>query len=196
MSQVLEAIVPAAEILAVLLAFGYVLLAARQSIWCWPMDILSALLFMPVFYTSDLFMLCLLQSYYVAIGIYGWMHWHNSSAGETTAVRRWQFTPHLLAVATGLATTLILLWLQWADVARWHLMAVGDALVSAFSIVAMWMMSRKILHAWVYWMLINLVSIGLFSLSELWPTAGLYVIYLGMSWYGHQQWSQHSDMTN
>ncbi len=71
-----------AEIIGVVLAIGYLLLAVRQIIWCWLAWILSSLLYLYVMFNACLYMEAALQIFYVAMGLYGWMQWRKGGTED------------------------------------------------------------------------------------------------------------------
>lgn len=65
-----------------------------------------------------------------------------------------------------------------------------DSFITSLSIVATWMLARKIYEHWYLWIVVNSVSSGLFLIKGLYPTVGLYLIYLVMSFAGLREWKR------
>jgi nicotinamide mononucleotide transporter len=65
-----------------------------------------------------------------------------------------------------------------------------DSFITSLSIVATWMLARKIYEHWFLWIVVNSVSSGLFMIKGLYPTVGLYLIYLVMSFAGLREWKR------
>jgi nicotinamide mononucleotide transporter len=67
---------------------------------------------------------------------------------------------------------------------------IPDALATAMSIVATWMLARKILEHWLVWIFVDTFSIGLFWYKDLMPTVFLFVIYGTMAIVGYTEWKK------
>ena len=81
--------------------------------------------------------------------------------------------------------------LGWGSLMRAYTDAsypIWDASVAAFSVAAQLLMSRRYVENWILWILVDLLSIGLYAAKELWLTAGLYTIFLALAVYGFVQW--------
>ena len=130
-----------------------------------------------------------LQFYYVAISIYGWWHWlHGSGPGHFLAVTRttqamWL---KLLAVSILLFAIIAFVLARFTDspVPFW------DALTTALSIVATWMLAQKKIEHWLLWVVVDILSIGLFIVKELYPTTVLFVVYSVLAVYGYLAWKK------
>jgi len=176
------------EIWSVTTGIIYIALAARENIWCWLFGIISSLLSIYLFFLSKLYAESMLYFYYVIAGIYGWVAWSNSNKkGETLKISIWPWVNHLLVVPLGVALSFLLAWfLQNYTDAELPLI---DAHTTVFSFIATYMTARKILSNWIYWIIIDFVSIGLYVNRELYLYSGLMVIYTGMAVYAFFNWN-------
>lgn len=175
------------EVLAVVLAIAYLVLAIRQNIWCWAAAAVSTLLYLWIMYASRLYMESALQIFYLAMAVYGWRQWrHGGADGGELPVTTWPLRHHLVAVAS----VLLLVWIsgdllaRYSDAALPHL----DSFTTWGAIVATFMVARKILENWLYWFVIDAVSIGLYLSRDLYFTAGLFTAYLVMIVIGYRSW--------
>ncbi|SVB27001.1 uncharacterized protein METZ01_LOCUS179855, partial [marine metagenome] len=165
-----------AEIIGVMFAIGYLLLAVRQIIWCWLAWILSSLLYLYVMFNAGLYMEAALQIFYVAMGLYGWMQWSKGGTEEHLVVRRWGLGNHLFAVSVILILTL----LSGEVLSNYTTAAMPfmDALTTWGAIVTTYMVAKKLIENWIYWFVIDSISIYLFMSRELYFTAVLFFVYL------------------
>lgn len=176
------------ELLAVLLSITYLLLAVRQNRWCWAAALASTSIFSVLFWHVQLPMQAVLNAYYMAMAVYGWWHWTHGAAGDgPLAVTRLNPLPHLLLLAATLAVALPIgaLLDSNSDAARPYL----DSLISIAAVVATFMVARKALENWAWWMVINSLAVWLFIDRGLLPTAGLHLAYLVISVFGWRRWT-------
>ncbi len=170
------------------LAICYLLLAVRQIIWCWLAWILSSCLYLYVMFNAGLYMEAALQIFYVAMGFYGWMQWSKGGTEDHLVVRRWGFGSHLFAVAVILILTL----LSGEVLSNYTAAAMPfmDALTTWGAIVTTYMVAKKLIENWIYWFVIDSISIYLFISRELYFTAGLFFVYLFIIIFGYRSWKQ------
>lgn len=176
------------EEISVVFAVAYLVLAIRQSLWCWPAALISVALAAVVVLDAKLYMDVALQVFYVAMAIYGWQQWRRGGErGEGVRVHRWPPARHALTVG------LILL----ASIAFWFLLrGTGaaypflDSVTAIASVVTTFMVARKIIENWIYWFVIDAVLIYLYFARDLYWFAGLYAAYLVMVVIGYRAWRQ------
>ena len=176
------------EILAAILAIIYLLLALKQDIRCWIAWIISSLMYLFVMLYAGLLMESALQIFYVGMGIYGWMQWDIRSAQDKLSIRRWNKKQHFYAIGSLLCIVVIsgyLLSLNSNAVAPYI-----DSFTTWGAILATFMVAKKVLENWIYWFVIDFVSVFLFLSRELYPTAVLFVIYLVIIVFGYRAWVQ------
>jgi nicotinamide mononucleotide transporter len=182
------AAIPPAEWAAVVLALAYLLLAVRQNAWCWACAIASSAIFLALFVQAGLVMQVALQVFYIGMGVYGWFAWRRGGAsGAELPVSRWKVRRHALAVTGLCAATLANGWLV-ARTQGESLVPYVDAFVAWVSVLATWLVARKVLENWLYWIVIDLVAAGLYYSQGLRATTVLFVIYSVMAARGYLQW--------
>lgn len=169
------------------LATVYLLLAIRESRWCWPAGLASTAIYLTLFFTERLYMESLLQVFYIGLSVYGWLHWARPA--RSLPVVRWASSRHVTAIGAIALLTLAsgALLTTWTSAALPWL----DALVSWGSVVATWMTARKVIENWIYWFVIDAISIGIYIDRGLWLTAGLCGIYLVLVVVGYRAWRRH-----
>jgi len=169
-------------------AFGIVsvYLSTRQNIWSWPTAIINVALYSIVFYNGRLYGQMGLQAIYLVLSIYGWYQWLHGGA-EKTELRVSRASPRLLAL---LAATNLVAWVVLAAVLRRTDAALPwlDALLTTTSLVAQWMMTRKILQNWILWIAVDIVYVPMFISQRLFATALLYAAFLVLAVMGFVEW--------
>lgn len=174
------------EVLAVTLSVLYVILAARQNIWCWPCAFVSTAIFAYLFWEVSLVFQILLNFYYIAMAVVGYFSWKVKKDKPNLNVTRINLRNHLLIITFGAAATLLLTHVgnHWFSGDLVWL----DAATAVFSVLATIMTARKKIDNWVYWFIINPASAYLMFQSGLYLTCLLMFVYTAMSVYGFLNW--------
>jgi nicotinamide mononucleotide transporter len=177
------------EIAAVLLGLACVGLTVREHIACWPTGLAMVTLYIFIFYRAKLYSDMLLQVVYIFLQIYGWYAWlHGGPASSRLPVStlpaghgvRWLAVCVLGTLALGGAMK------HYTDAALPYI----DAFATTASLVAQWLMGRKVLQSWLVWIVVDVVSIGMYAAKALYPTAGLYVLFLALATLGFFTWKR------
>ncbi len=188
---------PLWEWLAVFLSLAYVVLAAKASKWCWPAAFISTLLYTIIFYDVALFMDSFLNVYYMVMAIYGWYCWQNKQLSVTRntidaqssfTLQSWHWLTHI-KVSALLAIIALVIGFFMANYTR-AAFPYLDSLTTIFAIFATYLIAEKVLENWLYWLVIDAISIYLYLAKNLQPTAFLFTIYLIIAAYGYWSWRQ------
>ncbi|MBT8041259.1 MAG: nicotinamide mononucleotide transporter [Xanthomonadales bacterium] len=177
------------ELAAVALAVLYLLLAIRQNIWCWAAAAVSTTLYLFIMYAARLYAEAALQIFYLAMAVYGWYQWRRGGANHHgVEVSTWPMRKHVVAVLVVFTLVLVSggLLQRFSDAA----LPFADAFTTWGAVVATWMVARKILENWVYWFVIDAVSVYLYVSRELYFTSVLFVAYLVMIVFGYRSWKR------
>ena len=179
------------EIFGVLTALLYIWLEIRQKPAMWVVGFISSLVFVFVYFQAKIYGYTALNVYYVAVSVYGWYCWRfaRQSDSETAGLPVSRIRMSLALVLTVISAVLFIgigYTLYYTDSPFPFL----DALGTSLSIVATWMLARKILEHWLLWIFINFFSAALCFYRGLYPTAGLFVVYGVMSVVGWRKWRQ------
>ncbi|WP_162303510.1 nicotinamide riboside transporter PnuC [Hymenobacter sediminis] len=175
------------EWVAVLTGFACVWLAARESLWNFPVAIFSCALFVVVYYQAKLYSDCGLQGAFILLSVYGWYEWlhggKNRAELPVSRVRPWEWMACLLFIA---AFTLGFgYYLQnHTDAALPH----WDSLTTAISLAAQYLLMRKRLENWWLWIAVDIMYVPILWYKQLYPTSALYALYLGLALYGFLEW--------
>ncbi len=175
------------ETTAVLLAIAYLLLAIRQNIWCWMCAGLSTAIYVVLFAEAHLYMEAVLNGFYFAMAIYGWYKWTSGTTGAAGfPVVVWSPRLHvmvlvlivLLSGVTGFALS------RWTNAAFPYM----DSLTTYSAIWATYLVARKVLENWWYWLVIDLASIFIYWSRDLQLTALLFILYVVLIPVGYLSW--------
>ena len=175
------------EWIAALAGAVSVYLSARENIWSWPTAIVNVGLYIIVFRRTGLYSDMGLQVVYLVLSIYGWYQWLYGGTNRTeltvsrAAAREW-------LIATPIALVF------WIALARYAATLPGvalpslDAGLTTVSLVAQWMMTRKIVENWVLWIVADIVYVPMYVYKGLPVTAALYAVFLVLAVIGLRSW--------
>jgi nicotinamide mononucleotide transporter len=175
------------ELIAAVTGAISVWLSVRQNIWSWPTAIVNVVLYAMVFWDAKLYADMGLQVIYAVLSIYGWYQWLYGGAGRTE-LRVTRTPPRLAAVLALIAaagSALLGTGLRHATDAALPFM---DSFLSSTSLVAQWMMTRKLLENWLVWIAVDVLYVGMFLFKGLYLTAGLYAVFLVLAVRGYLDW--------
>ncbi len=188
------------EYFGVLTGLLYLFLEIRQHRAMWVVGFLTSLVYVFVFFFSKIYAYMGLNIYYVAISIYGFWQWTRKSGtgtsgtGEAAATQEAilyrNMTPRLFA---GISFAILALFALLYYVLHHFTdspIPVGDAFTTAVGIVATWMLARRIIEHWIFWIIVNCVSVYLYYLRGLYPTMFLYICYAVLAAIGLYTWKK------
>ena len=178
------------EIAAVVLGLAMVGCNIQEVHWGWPLAAGSSVLYFLLFWRSRLYGDAGLQVFFAVVAMWGWYQWLRgvSADGSRLKVTRLS-TRGLIATVMASAvlwpvTALFLTKFTDTDVPWW------DGFPTAVSVVGQFLLGRKYLENWLVWILVNVVSVGLFAYKGLWLTVGLYVVFIVLSIVGWREWKR------
>ena len=179
----------AAEAIAVFFAVCYLLLAIRQNIWCWFCAAVSTAIYVWLFLSAKLYMESLLNCFYFGMAIYGWYVWNAGDAdGRVLPVRMFTLRIHLIAMSIIILLVAVVgTWLSLNTDAAYPFI---DSATTFAAIWATFLVARKVLENWWYWLAIDLISIYIFWSRGLELTALLFFLYVLMIPFGLIKWSR------
>jgi nicotinamide mononucleotide transporter len=174
------------EAVSTFFAAAYVVLATRQSIWCWPSGLIAVVLMFIVLLESRLYPSALLQIYFFAMSIYGWYEWQRGGEQHQGVRVHWLPVSRHLLLAAAMVSCAIVSGAFWSGTEAVN--PYLDSLAMVGSIVATFMVARKIIENWIYWLVTDSVYIYLYLSNELLWYAGLSVFYMIMASIGLRAW--------
>ncbi|MDM8518253.1 nicotinamide riboside transporter PnuC [Desulfobacterales bacterium HSG16] len=177
------------EICATIFGLACVWLTIKQNIWCWPTGIVMVSLYIYIFFNARLYSDMGLQVIYEFMQIYGWYNWLYGGKDKTVlSICRMKFPGAVFWAITGivaiLATGFCMDRFTNAD------FAYPDAATTVMSLIAQWLMAKKILGSWLIWIAVDVLSIGIYSVKGLYLTAGLYSVFLCLAIMGYLGWKK------
>lgn len=175
------------ETVAVFLGIAYLLLAIRENSLCWYCAFFYTAIYVWIFGDVSLYMESALNVYYMAMAVYGWYQWQRGGQQQTgLQISRWSLVNHIFALGIILTATVISGYLLAGNTdARLPYL---DSFTTWASVVTTVMVARKIIENWLYWMVIDAVSIYLYLDRGLYQTAGLFVLYIVLAVAGYLVW--------
>jgi nicotinamide mononucleotide transporter len=164
-----------------------VYLSVKQKIWSWPTALVNVALYFVVFREQKLYADMGLQVIYFVLSLYGWYEWLYGGENRTELkVSRAdpQMAITLTAIAVVGVAVLGTLFARFTDASLPYV----DSATATTSLVAQWMMTRKVLENWAVWIAVDVVYIGMFIYKHLYLTSGLYAGFLVLAVMGQVQW--------
>jgi len=180
---------PAWESIAALLGVAYIILAAKESKWCWPFAFANTLIYTALFWEGQLPMQALLNLYYMGMAIYGYILWRKHVDNESDIlITSWSYSKQILFLLVGTILSLVTAYfLEKTAISQSPYL---DASVTIFSIMNTWLLARKILQNWMYWIIIDSAAIMLYIQTEYYATAALFVLYTILAFVGAINWQK------
>jgi len=180
------------EVTGAILGIGYVFLSVKQNILTWLLGFLTSAFYIVVFLKSGFYADMGLQIYYVWISVYGWIIWSgnknscDSKSDYPVSKTRKKQVVVLSVVSFFLWLSIGILLSKYTD----SVVPIGDSFTTAMGIVATWMLARKMIEHWIIWVIVDLVSAGLYLWKGLYPTVALYIIYTFAAIWGYIEWKK------
>lgn len=176
------------EVGAVVLAIAYLLLAIRQNIWCWPCAAVSTAIYVLLFIEARLYMEALLNVFYFGMAVYGLWVWRGGAQHRQPPVTVWPLQWHAAAIGTIVVASLSsgFLLATYTDAAFPYV----DSMTTFAAIWATFLVARKVLENWWYWLLIDVVSVFIYWNRGLELTSMLFAVYVVMIPFGLVTWSR------
>jgi nicotinamide mononucleotide transporter len=177
------------ELVAVLFGIVSVFLSVRERIWSWPTALVNVALYFALFFRTGLYSDMGLQAVYFGLSLYRWYEWLYGGAGRTaltvsrTPRRLWGI---LIAIGVVFWALLGKLTSGLPGVALPYV----DAATATTSLVAQYMMTRKLLENWMLWIVLDIAYVGMFIFKGLYLTAANYAVYLALAVLGHIAWKR------
>lgn len=180
-------------------------LISKRRMLTWPIGIVSVLLYMVLFYQIRLYSDTIEQVYYLGASIYGWAIWNKSPKDDgqiTDVVYSNKQTAIFWIIITGVVTILVSIFMSKIHLVFPVLFPVAasypflDALTTIMSFTAMWLMAKKKIESWIYWIIVDVIGIWLYFVKYVKFISLLYVILLVMAVNALLSWHKAQDHSN
>jgi nicotinamide mononucleotide transporter len=174
---------------AVLFAVLYLVFAIRQNILCWVCAGISTAIYVYLFLNARLYMESVLNVFYFAMAVYGWSVWyHGRTDDHELPVSVWSAVVHAYAIAAIISASLISGYLlsEYTDAAFPYI----DSMTTWAAVWATFLVARKVLENWWYWLVIDTASIFIYWSRDLQLTSVLFAIYVIMIPFGLISWTR------
>ena len=174
------------EKLAVIFSVTYVVLAAKGNIWCWFFAAASVSIYIYLCYEAKLFAETILQIFYLLMAFLGYFSWSNSN--RKFIVKQLSISHHILIILSGAVITFLIgFYLATYTEAK---MPIIDSFTTCFSIIATFLVIRKVLENWLYWIIIDIVSVYIYFSRDLHLTSILFLTYTCVAIVGYINWKK------
>ncbi|VUD51825.1 hypothetical protein TDB9533_01506 [Thalassocella blandensis] len=173
---------------AMLLGLAYLGFIMRENLLAWPCALLSTAIYIWVFWDVSLVMESVLNFYYALMAVYGFWRWSQEphASHSDVPITVWNYRQHLTAISAVLVLTLCSgYYLQNNSQAAWPYL---DSFTTWAAVLTTYMVTQKVFENWIYWFVIDSVSLGLYIERGLYPTALLMLIYLVIIVFGFLKW--------
>jgi nicotinamide mononucleotide transporter PnuC len=182
------------EIVGAALAFVFLLLEIEGNWLMWIVSLLSSAFYVYIFYDSSLYAVMGMNIYYLLMAVYGLYCWKFTSKKEDHVpfrhIEKQQLIP-LSVISIGLISLSYLLLIHIPD----SPLPLPESVVFALSIAATWMAAKKYVECWWLWIIVNILSIGVYYYQHLYATAVLFIIYALFSIVGLREWTKMAKET-
>jgi nicotinamide mononucleotide transporter len=159
---------------------------------CWPAALISGALFLVLFYDARLYMEAALQIFYIAMAVYGWHQWRLGGTEHTgVTITLWSARAHVVTIV---AVILLSAAFGAALAARTDAaLPYADSFTTIGALVATYMVTKKVLENWIYWFVLDTVSVFVYVARELYLSALLFLLYLVLIVIGYRRWRRDFD---
>ena len=179
------------EILAVFLSVSYILLAIKQNLWSWVAAFFSTLIYSILFFDASLLMDSALNIFYLVMAVYGWYSWkygNIKAQNEQLKITTYGITNNFKIIGILILISIVLGYIMAnytsAD------FAYLDTFTTVFAVFATYMLAKKVLENWIYWVVIDTASIYIYIQKGFYLTAVLFAIYTVLACVAYIQWKK------
>jgi nicotinamide mononucleotide transporter len=187
------------EYIAVSAGIASVWFSRKENIWVYPIGLISTIIYVYLSFKYHLIGEASVNIYYSILSIYGWVLWakkdqqnqhilHISFSTKKEWLQQLSFAAILYALI--LLALIFLKKYFYSGVIPW-----GDAFASATAYTGMWLMAKKKVESWYWWIATNISSIPLYFVKGLAFTSVFYFVLLVMAFWGLAEWKRRATKT-
>jgi nicotinamide mononucleotide transporter len=174
------------ENVAAIITLVGIWLTTRRTLICWPIVLVSDVLYLIVFHNENLKSDTYLQVFFIAFTLYSWWNWARGARLEgEVRVAQMRRRDWLLGLLVGALGSLVVgWWMAKIGAALPHL----DAALAVFSLVASWWEARRHTANWWLWIAVDIAYVGEYLYKGMWSTAALYAGFVALAVLGLRNW--------
>ena len=179
------------ELFAVTMNILSVIYAKRNSILVYPTGLIGTGIFVYILYNFSLLGDMIINFYFVLMSIYGWYYWAQKKDGQTlNNVSRTSIKEYYFILILGI-TSLLSIYLVYNFYDKWDSWtAYVDTITTAIFFVAMYLMARRKVESWIFWIIGDLITIPLYFYKGLTISSIQYLIFLILAILGYISWKK------
>lgn len=174
------------EYIAVFLSLAYLQLAIKESSWCWPAAFISTFIYTVMYWNGALLMESALNFYYMIMAVVGWRMWQKTAEQSVVPIVSWSLQRHVKIIIVTASIAILLGYLT--DTYTHAELAYLDSFTTCFAVVTTYLVAKKVLENFLYWIVIDAASIYLYFAKGYYPTLVLFVFYTIMVCWGYKRW--------
>ena len=176
------------EITAVVYGFLSVWYAKKNHIWVFPTGLISTSIFVCLLWKWALLGDMMINAYYFAMSVYGWYVWTRKTNEQTTPISRIN-TKEKQTSFVIFIITLVFVYVVYQSAGKWtSWTAYVDTVTTAIFFVGMWLMARRKIENWIFWIVGDIISVPLYFHKGLIFTSLQYLIFTIIAIYGFLAW--------
>jgi nicotinamide mononucleotide transporter len=175
------------EATGAILGLAYLLLAVRRDLWCWLCAFVSTSIYLWLTARAALYMQAVLNVFYLVMAVYGYWQWRTGRNAEgEVQIAHWSGATHVVAIGAVLVVSAVNGWLleSLTDAANPYL----DSFVTWGSVLTTFMVARRVIENWLYWIVVDSAAAWLYFDQQLFATALLFAVYVGIVIRGYFVW--------
>jgi len=175
----------ALEVLAVLTALAYVVLASKGSKWCFVFGLISSAIYVYLATILKYYFDSFINLYYVVMSVYGWFAWSNKRSGKSLNVNSMSLKKFVIWLLLALAISLMLGFsASYTDAA----LPYWDAITTVYAVLATFLVVKKVIENWLIWIVVDFIAMLMYFEKGLLLTSGLFLVYTIIAINGYVQW--------
>jgi nicotinamide mononucleotide transporter len=182
------------EIIAIIFGFSSVWYSKQNKIWVFPTGIISTLIFVYLLLKWELLGDMMINAYYFIMSVYGWYIWTRKiDDSHVTPISRITKKEKITSVFIFIAT-LYFVYAVYNSFDKWtHWVAYLDTITTAIFFVGMWLMARRKIENWIFWIIGDIISVPLYFYKGYTFTSIQYLGFTFIAIYGYLAWKKHLD---
>jgi nicotinamide mononucleotide transporter len=180
------------EIMGTITGLVCVALTVRAHVLCWPIGIVSCIAFAKLFFDIKLYADAILQVFFITTSVWGWWGWHKGGNQQTELPisRLTRAESAKTMVITG--TSILAIGWMFRSYTDAHL-PFWDSTISGLSVAAQILLVRKKIENWILWIVVDVLSIGVYFYKQVYLTSALYAVFLVLATQGLFEWKKRID---